>query len=210
MEKKTKNNDSSLKIPFGKAARVGNWKLWRSNLIVGSGKDKGSIECVNISDLDGCWLVRIPSTTQMFGSLCSHYATFDDNLKENFIGMIATNMRNICLTPSPALHDSLFFLTEMLTFPYLLLSEKEMEKRMDKGLKAAGMDKGRRKEHIRKMLEYRRGLYDLIERKKSALLEDYERQQAERLKQEPDALDAVEQDAIAEEALGVLNKEGED
>lgn len=190
------NEDNELIIPFVKAVRVGNYKLWRT---------KRDIEYVNVSNLDGSWKVQIPSTAQMFGFICQQYATVDKEMREQFLGMVFTNMQNITLTPSPALHDSLFFLTEMMSFPYLLLPEKEMMKRMEKGLKAAGMEKKSIKEHISEMVKYRSQLYDLIEKKKSQLIEEYERQQAEEMAKENDALKELEQEELAEQAIEVLN-----
>ena len=112
-----KADDNPLLIPFGRAVRVGNFKLWRGRLAVGSGKDKTGIETVNVSNIDGTWKVQIPSTSQMFAFICAQYATVDTEKRDQFLGMVLTNMLNINLTPSAALHDSLFFLTEMMSFP---------------------------------------------------------------------------------------------
>ena len=199
------NND--LLIPFGKPARVGNFKLWRGKYNLGSGKDKTAIECVHVSNLDGSWMVRIPSTSEMFGFIVSQYATVDTEMREKILGMIFTNMHNINLIPSPALHDGFWFLTEMMTFPYMLLSEKDMVKRMEKGMKAIGVDRKKADDHIKEMVAYRKQLYDLIERKKGQLIEEYERQQAERRGKEEESLKALEQDEIAEQAISVLNEE---
>lgn len=197
MEKE--NNE--LIIPFVKAVRVGNYKLWRS---------KKDMEFIHVSNLDGSWKVQIPSTSNMFGFISQQYATIDKELRENFLGMVFTNMLNISLTPSPALHDSLFFLTDMLSFPYLLLPEKEMVKRMEKGMKVAGLKKEQIKEHISEMVKYRSQLYDLIEKKKASLINDYERQQAAQIAKEDESLKELEQAEIAEQAIDVINKESEE
>lgn len=221
--------EKMIMIPFGKAARVGNYKLWRSKgrLSVmpddderkkvreeSGGKRKAvghtyDMEYVNVSNLDGSWSVRIPQASMMYSTICNGYNTTDDNIRDQFLGMIFTNMQNICLSPSEALHDALFFLTEMMSFPYLLLSEKEMVSRMEKGLKEAGMEKSAAKEHIKKMVDYRRQLYELIERKKSSFIEEYDRQQAERRAGESDAQKALEQEEIAEQAMDILNEKSE-
>ena len=135
-------------IPFGRAARVGNFKLWRGNYVIGSGKDRTAIECLHVSSIDGSWMVRIPSTSQMFSTLMNGYATVDEDLRDQYLGMILTNQYNVCNIPSVALHDGFNFLVEMMSFPYMLLSEKEMEKRMKEQLKASGMEKDKAKEHI--------------------------------------------------------------
>lgn len=198
-------NDNPLEIPYNRAVRVGNFKLWRSKYVVASGKEKTSIDCLHISNLDGSWMTRIPATSGMYGFFLSQYATFDEELRDNVLGMIMTNQLNVCLTPSPALHDALFFLTEMMSFPYNLLPEKEMVKRMKDNMKKLGVDKKQADEHISKMVEYRKQLYELIERKKAAFIEDYERQQSERWAKEGEAQKQLEQDDTAEQMLEVLN-----
>ena len=199
--------EDSLTIPYGKAVRVGSFKLWRGKYNIASGKEKAFIDCLHVSSLDGAWMVRIPATSQMFATIMQGYATVDETLRENFIGMIVTNIYNLSTIPSVALHDAFHFLMEMMAFPYLLLPEKEMEKRMKEGMKADGMEKARIKEHVAKMMEYRRDLYALIERKKNDFLSEYERQQQQQRAAEPEELDRMEQDAIAEQALEILNEE---
>jgi hypothetical protein len=208
-KKKLLNKDNPMVIPYGRAVRVGNFKLWRGNYVTSSGKERVSVECVHVSSLDGAWMVRVPSTSQMFGFICTQYATFDPNIRENMLGMVITNMYNVCLTPSPALHDGFWFLSEMLTFPYMLLSEKEMEKRMKGNMKKLGFDKSKAKEHVSKMIEYRRGLYELIERKKADCIAEYERQQAERWAAEEKAQEALHNEEFAEQAIDIL-KENEE
>lgn len=218
--------NNAFQIPFSKSVRVGNFKLWRSKISLSytpsdeerekvrrdsNSKERAvtrkfSVDAVNVSTLDGSWKVQIPSTLSMFSTICNGYATTDDNLREHFLGMIFTNIYNCSTVPSEALHDAFFFLTEMLTFPYLLLSEKEMRERMDKTMKELGSDRKHRKEHIDKMCAYRRELYELIKKKKARLLEDYERQQAERRAQESESLKKLEEDDMAEQAVDILNE----
>lgn len=192
------------KIPFVKPVRVGNYKLWRSKIVVGSGKDKTDIEVVNVSSLDGTFKVQIPATSDMYGLICQQYADESDKSNE-FLTMLFANFINICLSANPALHDGLFFLTEMLSFPYLLLTEKEMVKRMKAVYKETGIGKKDAEKQIADMVEYRKKVYELIEEKKSRFLEDYERIQAERRAKEDDAEKALEQDEIAEQAINELN-----
>ena len=205
MEKLINGKDNPLVIPFSKAVRVGNFKLWRSNYALVHGKEKAIIECVNVSSIDGSWMVRIPSTSAMYGFICNQYATTDPNIKENILGMVFTNFYNIVNTPSPVLHDSLFFLVEMMSFPYLILSEEEMGRRMAEGLRADGMSDEKANEHITKMLEYRRKLWELIEKKKDAFIADYELQQAERRNNASESKKEMEQEELAEEAMKNLN-----
>ena len=207
MEKeKLLNKDDSLVIPFGKAVRVGNFKLWRGKYVL-SGKEKSSIDCLHVSSLDGTWMTRVPATSGMFTTICNGYATTeDDDLRAEFLGMIFSEMYDICNRSSEALHDAFHFLLEMMQFPYLLLSEKEMSRRMKSTMQAAGIGKEQQKEHIAKMVEYRRGLYELIECKKDAFLEAYERQLAEAREKESESLDALRHDEIAEQAVDILNE----
>ena len=200
--------NSSQVIPFGKAVRVGNFKVWRGNYTVGRGKGKSSIECIHVSNLDGSWMVRIPSTTTMFSLITNGFATADENLRAQFLGMVLTNSYNCTTSGSEAMHDAFFFVMEMMSFPYLLLSEKEMKERMEKGMKSLGFSKDRRKSHISEMCKYRSQLYGLIEQKKTRLIEEYERQQAlqreyERVAEEED----LKHDELAEQAAGVVSEE---
>ena len=80
---------------------------------------------------------------------------------------------------------------------------------MSSNMKKLGVEKKRAKEHIRKMLEYRRGLYELIERKKKAFLDDYELQQWKRWASEESELERLKEDEIAEQAMEILQKESD-
>ena len=64
-----KNN---VQIPFGRAVRVNNYKVWRSRYKAGDAE----IECINVSTLDGAWMTRIPSTIEMYGWLCMAYGDY--------------------------------------------------------------------------------------------------------------------------------------
>ena len=84
MEKeKLLNKDDSLVIPFGKAVRVGNFKLWRGNYVIGEGKQKTTVECLYISSLDGAWMVRVNATSMLFGNICNYFKTGDFSFRRN-------------------------------------------------------------------------------------------------------------------------------
>lgn len=202
-------NDQRPQIPFVKPVRIGNFRLWRSRYTIKDGREKADIECLHVSSLDGAWMVRIPSTMSLFAVICDSYATTDTEMRDGFLSMVFTNMYNIGTSASAALHDGFFLLSEMMTFPYLLLPEKEMRERMEKGMKELGIDKAKRREHISRMCEYRRELYSLIDKKLSALISDYEAQQAERRAMEEESMKKVEQDELAEQAAEVLQQETE-
>ena len=206
MAKKKISEGGLPTIPYGKAVCVGNYKLWRGKCVL-SGKVKARIDCIYVSSLYGGWMTRVPATSGIFTTICNGYAnTTDDDLRAEFLGMIFSDMYDICNRSSEALHDAFHFLTEMMQFPYLLLSEKEMTHRMKSTMQAAGIGKEQQKEHIAKMVEYRRGLYELIERKKNAFLDAYERQLAEAREKESESLDALRHDEIAEQAIDILNE----
>jgi hypothetical protein len=76
---------------------------------------------------------------------------------------------------------------------------------MKDGMKALGVEKDKAKEHISKMMDYRHQLYDLLWRKRDDYVDEYERQQAERRAKESDEEKALDQDAIAEQAIDILN-----
>ena len=56
------------------------------------------------------------------------------------------------------------------------------------------------------MAEYRKQLWELIEKKKNAFIADYELQLAERRSKEAESLEDIEHDELAEQAMGVLQE----
>lgn len=59
-------------IPFGKPARVQNFKMWRTKIKVNK---KETIEAIVISNLEETWKVQIPQTYLMFSALKDLYGT---------------------------------------------------------------------------------------------------------------------------------------
>ena len=87
------------RIPFGKAVRVHNWKLWRSRVKYGD----ATIEAVSVSTLDGAWMTRIPSTLGMFGWICMAYGDYmsdDDVRKAQGEAVLTTVFSNMLYTSS--------------------------------------------------------------------------------------------------------------
>jgi len=109
MEKKNKRVSLSTKqteqvgaqekktdIPMWKPARVGNFKLWRSKLSFGKGKEKVDIEQINISNLDGTWQVRIPATFEMFSMIKYLFAErTDDTIADKSMSTLHTFFSNM-------------------------------------------------------------------------------------------------------------------
>jgi len=83
------------KIPYGKPARLGNYRIWRSKYPVGKGKDKDFIDQINIGNLDGTWQVRIPATFEMYAILTELYA--DEGKLENLAEYV-NNMAFVTIT----------------------------------------------------------------------------------------------------------------
>ena len=103
------------KIPFGKPARIGNFKIWRSKMELtftpditekemdGKGrtvvrKQKETIECINISNLDGTWMTRIAETFEMFVMLTQCYGWYmsdDEEAKQRGKDYLTTVLSNL-------------------------------------------------------------------------------------------------------------------
>ena len=76
-------------IPFGKPARIQNFKMWRTHVKVGK---KETIEAIVISNADDTWKVQIPQTFLMFRALTDLYGTED--LKDfNILFSFITNFQ---------------------------------------------------------------------------------------------------------------------
>ena len=89
----------NTKIPFNKAARVGNYKVWRSRHKV----EDTYIEVLNVSTLDGAWMTRIPSTLEMYGWLCMAYSDYmSDDVQQKLQGeaVLTTVFSNILYASS--------------------------------------------------------------------------------------------------------------
>lgn len=224
------NSEKKRVIPFGKAERVGNYKVWRSKTkltytpsdeerakvrkesggtkrAVGKSMD---IDVINVSNLDGSWKVSIPSTMMMYSTIMMGYAEEDDNRREQFLTMLFSNFLLVSTNSNVYVHDAFAFLMEMMQFPYMLLPEKEMEKRMKAGLKEAGWEKGNANAYIKEMMDKRKQLYALIDDKIQRFVADFEEDRKARLAKEDEANKALDQDEIAEQAMEVLNESGQE
>lgn len=83
------------KIPYGKPARVGNYRIWRSKYPVGKGKDKDFIDQINVGNLDGTWQVKVPATFEMYAILTELYA---DEGKQGILAEYVNNMAFVTIT----------------------------------------------------------------------------------------------------------------
>lgn len=86
-----KKEKTPREIPFGKPARIQNFKMWRTHVKVGK---KETIEAIVISNLEGTWKVQIPQTYLMFSAIKDLYGT--ENLEDfNILFSFLTNF-NLC------------------------------------------------------------------------------------------------------------------
>ena len=110
------------KIPFVKPARVGNYKIWRTKTTLGKGKDKYDVEQICVSDLEGVWQVRIPSTNGMFAAISGLYA--DEGLAGS-LSTIFANMLMVSSIPNGYFHRAVQMCESVYFNPDLLRKKKE-------------------------------------------------------------------------------------
>ena len=110
------NTMTNREIPFGKPARVGNFKVWRSKKLIGKKRNKNEIEQINVSTLDGEWQVKIPSTTGMFSMLTGLFSRGDDGR----LSHLFTNMFGATVTANGYYHHGLSMLNIIYTNPRFL------------------------------------------------------------------------------------------
>ena len=128
--KKTKE-DAVVGIPFGRPARMGNFRVWRSTVVVGKGKAKTGIECINVSNLDGTWLVRIPQTFEMFGMLTIAYQwansenTEERRRGDGFIRTALSNMAYVSMVCNGFFHHGVEMIAAAYANPSLLQDTEE-------------------------------------------------------------------------------------
>lgn len=182
--KKTKE-DAVVGIPFGRPARMGNFRLWKTLTVVGKGKAKTNVECINVSDLDGTWLVRIPQTYEMFGMLTVAYQwSQSEDMEERrrgngFIRTAISNMFYVSSVCNGFFHHGIEMVAAAYANPTLLQDTKEGKSFMEDA-----------KDSVARFLKWR---------------EEYEKHVKE---QEPTEQD-LHQEEIAEEAMEILNGDDE-
>lgn len=182
--KKTKE-DAVVGIPFGRPARMGNFRLWKTLTVVGNGKAKTNVECINVSDLDGTWLVRIPQTYEMFGMLTVAYQwSQSEDMEERrrgngFIRTAISNMFYVSSVCNGFFHHGIEMVAAAYANPTLLQDTKEGQSFMADA-----------KESIERFLVWRK---------------EYEKRVKENEHTEQD----LHQEEIAEEAMEILNGDGE-
>lgn len=121
------------KIPFGKPARVGNYKLWRSRCTIGKGKDKDYIEQICVGNLDGSWQVKIPATFEMFTILWELYA---DPAKQSILASYLNNMAFATITGNGYFQRAVELVAIIYANPSLLDKKDDKHKELVKNADA--------------------------------------------------------------------------
>lgn len=220
--------DKKNLIPYQKAVRVGNFKLWRSKSVIAympsdeerakvreesKGKMKAvgkkvNIDVLNISNLDGSWKTQIPSTCSLYSVIVDGYATSDEKIREQFLaGEVFSDMEIINTCGSVILHHSFKLLFDALNYPVLFMTEQEIKdwakKLYDK------KDKKLMKEHVGTLLKDRKEFFELIEKERKEYLSSWQEQVLKHRNEEETHLEAIKKDEIAEEALDLITKNTE-
>jgi len=120
-------------IPYVKAVRVSNFKLWRTKHNLKVKNQKLTIECINISIPDGLWSVRIPATFEIFAMIRDLYAMSqsDNDIDKAFANShLPTFLNNIFFASSVGngyFHSGLSLVAKVYTEPASLNDEKFRE-----------------------------------------------------------------------------------
>lgn len=129
------------KIPFYRAVRVGNFKLWRSRIKMKTSDGKMSSECLSVSTLGGEWMVRIPDTWEMFGQITAAYNdTLSDDQEtkavgESLLSTLCSNMLYVSCTANGYYLQGVKMLTAAFYNPDIL-RDKKLLKTMKQDVKA--------------------------------------------------------------------------
>lgn len=130
------HSKASAGIPFGKPVRMGNFRIWKSVYVVGKGKTKTDLECINVSNLDGTWYVRIPQTFEMFSMLTLAYQwsqsedAEEQSRGEKFIRTVLSNMTYVSCICNGFYHHAVEMVTSAYANPALLQDTEDGKKFM--------------------------------------------------------------------------------
>lgn len=142
-------------IPFGMPARVGNFKLWRTRFgiefmptrdmlseedqarldkgEIKLKKQKSDIECINISNLDGTWMTRIPQTYEMYGMLTIAWQWYNSDKAEekkrgeDYFSTVLSNMSYVSSISNDYYHQALMMIATAYAHPVLLSDKKKFK-----------------------------------------------------------------------------------
>ena len=111
-------------IPFGKPSQVGNYRIWRGKINTGRGKNKMSLEQINVCDIEGVWQVKIPSTVGMFAMIRDLYGKGDNVTLEALFG----NMMYASIIPNGYFHQAINIIATIYAHPNLLDEDDDEHK----------------------------------------------------------------------------------
>lgn len=121
------------KIPYGKPAQFGNYRIWRGKYPVGKGKDKDFIDQINVSNLDGTWQVKIPATFEMYAILTELYA---DEGKQEILSEYINNMAFVTITGNGYFQRAVELVAIAYANPSLLTKKDKQHKPFVKNAEA--------------------------------------------------------------------------
>lgn len=121
------------KIPYGKPARVGNYRIWRSKYPVGKGKEKDFIDQINVGNLDGTWQVKIPATFEMYAILTELYA---DEGKQESLAEYINNIAFVTITGNGYFQRAVELVAIAYANPSLLTKKDKQHKAFVKNAEA--------------------------------------------------------------------------
>lgn len=200
-------NSGPTAIPYGKAVRYGNYKLWRTKYGMGA-KGPQAIDSICVANLDETWKVQIPQTSDTYAAITAAFAGRDEDRRDKmYLDLLLTNFIAVTLSPSPVVQDVVNMVISVLRMPYLLMTEEEME---EKYALVTGDKEGKEKE--KKMEEFRKsrkGILELYGKKRGMILDEYFRAIAEERKEEEKELKNMERDELADSAIDIMGKEEE-
>lgn len=125
------DTEVNIGIPSGKPVRMGNFRIWKSIYVVGKGSAEANIDCINVSNLDGTWHVRIPQTFEMFGMLTVAYQwsksedAEERSRGEDFIRTVLSNMTYVSCICNGFYHHAIEMVTSAYATPSLLQDTEE-------------------------------------------------------------------------------------
>mgnify|MGYP007056194636 FL=1 len=121
------------KIPYGKPAQLGNYKIWRGKYPVGKGRGKDYIDQINVSNLDGTWQVKVPATMEMCAILSELYA---DEGKRDILAAYLSNMAFVTITGNGYFQRAVELCAIAYANPSLLTKKDKQHKQFIKNVEA--------------------------------------------------------------------------
>lgn len=121
------------KIPYGKPAQFGNYRIWRSKCPVGKGKGKDFIDQINVGNLDGTWQVKVPVTFEMYAILTELYA---DEGKQETLAEYVNNMAFVTITGNGYFQRAVELVAIAYANPSLLTKKDKQHKAFVKNAEA--------------------------------------------------------------------------